>query len=159
MLYCLWMPRIVFGVSARVLAHSPPNIERNHTVMAAQDKKTRREDIDYESEFTERLTQLRMLQNISSRQMSMELGQNEGYMNKIENGKTMPSMEAFFLICAYLKITPEEFFLFCSKEGRLLCGCDRFLRLPEKKQGHIMLLMEDLQRPNFSESTENDASE
>lgn len=123
--------------------------------MASQDKKKRREFINYESEFMERLTQLRMLQKISSRKMSLDLGQNEGYMNKIENGKTMPSMEAFFLICAYLNITPEEFFSFCSRDGKALCGCDRFVQLPEKKQGHILLLMEDLQGSKSFGRTQN----
>lgn len=156
---------MLFPIQAQVFPHArfgaltAKSIERNYTIMAAQDKKTRREYIDYESEFMERLTQLRMLQNKSSRQMSMDLGQNEGYMNKIENGKTLPSMEAFFLICAYLKITPEEFFSFCSKDEKSICGCDRFLRLPEKKQGHILLLMEDLQRPKSLGNTESGDSD
>ena len=42
--------------------------------------------------------------------MSLSIGQNPGYINNIENGKNYPSMEAFFYICDYLGITPQEFF-------------------------------------------------
>ena len=42
--------------------------------------------------------------------MSLSIGQNENYINQIENGKTMPSIQAFFYICEYLKISPKEFF-------------------------------------------------
>ncbi len=38
------------------------------------------------------------------------MGQNENYINHIENGKSMPSMQGFFYICEYFNITPKEFF-------------------------------------------------
>ncbi|MFI3142236.1 MAG: helix-turn-helix transcriptional regulator [Clostridia bacterium] len=38
------------------------------------------------------------------------MGQNEGYINRIESGKTLPSMNAFLFICDYLKVSPSEFF-------------------------------------------------
>lgn len=41
--------------------------------------------------------------------MSLSLGQNESYINRIENGKAFPSMQVFFYICEYLDITPREF--------------------------------------------------
>ena len=46
----------------------------------------------------------------SAREMSLALGQNPSYINRIENGKALPSMQGFFSICDYLKITPAEFF-------------------------------------------------
>ena len=42
--------------------------------------------------------------------MSLALGQNPSYINRIENGKALPSMQGFFSICEYLQITPGDFF-------------------------------------------------
>ncbi|MEQ2520121.1 helix-turn-helix transcriptional regulator [Ruthenibacterium sp. CLA-JM-H11] len=58
----------------------------------------------------ERITQLRMQKNVSEYQMSMELGQNKGYIQGITSGRSLPSMTMFFEICDYFEITPEEFF-------------------------------------------------
>ena len=64
----------------------------------------------YEDFFRTRLAQLRMAKGVSARDMSLSLGQSESYMNKIENGKSLPSMQAFFYICEYLHISPKDFF-------------------------------------------------
>ena len=64
----------------------------------------------YEKEFSQRLAQLRLQKGISARDMSLSIGQNPGYINTIENGKSFPTMTNFFYICEYLNITPEEFF-------------------------------------------------
>lgn len=66
--------------------------------------------MDYEKLFAQRLTLLRQNKGVSARDMSLSLGQSECYINKIENGKAMPSMRVFFYICDYLNITPEKFF-------------------------------------------------
>lgn len=64
----------------------------------------------YEIDFQIRLAKLRMQKGVSARDMSLSIGQNPSYINNIENGKALPSMSAFFFICDYLNITPEEFF-------------------------------------------------
>lgn len=64
----------------------------------------------YEIDFQIRLAKLRMQKGVSARDMSLSIGQNAGYINNIENGKALPSMSAFFFICDYLDIAPEEFF-------------------------------------------------
>lgn len=62
-------------------------------------------------EFTQkRIGQLRTEKGVSARDMSMSLGQNPGYINHIENGKALPSLQALFWICDYFKITPKQFF-------------------------------------------------
>ena len=61
-------------------------------------------------QFSTRLAQLRMEKGISARTMSIELGQNVSYINRIENGKALPSLTQFFNICDYLGITPRDFF-------------------------------------------------
>lgn len=61
-------------------------------------------------EFGMRISELRIGKGSSARDMSLSIGLNEGYINNIENGHNYPSMEAFFNICEYFGITPQEFF-------------------------------------------------
>lgn len=62
-------------------------------------------------EFTQnRIAQLRTQKGVSARDMSLSLGQNENYINQIENKKAMPSLQGLFYICEYFKITPQQFF-------------------------------------------------
>lgn len=63
-----------------------------------------------EKDFSMRLAKLRTKKNVSARDMSLSMGQNPGYINNIETGKSMPSLSGFFYICDYLGITPSEFF-------------------------------------------------
>lgn len=60
--------------------------------------------------FANRLTQLRTAKNVSAREMSLALGQNPGYINSIETGKSMPSMLNFLYICEYFQLEPKDFF-------------------------------------------------
>lgn len=64
----------------------------------------------YEKEFALRLSTLRNQRGVSARDMSLSLGQNPGYINTIENGKSFPTMSNFFYICEFLHVTPQEFF-------------------------------------------------
>ena len=64
----------------------------------------------YEDFFALRLFQLRQTKGNSARDMSLSIGQNTNYINHIENRKMFPSMQAFFYICEYLGVTPQEFF-------------------------------------------------
>ena len=63
-----------------------------------------------EDNFAERLSQLREARQVSAREMSLAIGQNCSYINRIENKKAFPSMQCFFYICDYLQISPQEFF-------------------------------------------------
>lgn len=85
----------------------------------------------YEEEFSTRLAKLRSKKGVSSREMSLSIGQNSGYISNIECGKALPSMSVFFFICDYLNITPSEFFDMDSED-------------PEK----INLLLKDLKKLN-----------
>lgn len=64
----------------------------------------------YEDFIAERIAALRMQKNVSAREMSLAIGQNSSYINRIENKITQPSMQCFFYICEYLGVTPAEFF-------------------------------------------------
>ncbi|MBQ7954543.1 MAG: helix-turn-helix transcriptional regulator [Lachnospiraceae bacterium] len=60
--------------------------------------------------FYKRLSTLREQKGISARNMSLSIGQCESYINSIENKKILPSMSAFFYMCEYLDISPQDFF-------------------------------------------------
>lgn len=59
---------------------------------------------------SQRIAQLRMEKGVSARDMSLSIGQNENYINHIENGKMMPSLQVFFYICDYFTISASQFF-------------------------------------------------
>lgn len=63
-----------------------------------------------EKDFSLRLARLREAKVVSARDMSLSMGQNPGYINNIESGKSMPSLTGIFYICEYLEITPKDFF-------------------------------------------------
>ena len=64
----------------------------------------------YREEFATRLADLRNARGVSAREMSLSIGQNPGYIHNIECGRALPSMECFFYICEYLRISPSGFF-------------------------------------------------
>ena len=59
---------------------------------------------------SKRIAQLRIKKNVSARAMSQTLGQNDSYINRIENGNSMPSLENFSYILDYLGVSASEFF-------------------------------------------------
>lgn len=101
--------------------------------------------MDYLDWFSQRLSELRAQKGVSARDMSLSLGQSESYINKIENRRTLPSMNGFFYICEYLDITPQEFFnaeaASPQKPKMLLREIERLA--PEQAE-HIMQLVRDL---------------
>ncbi len=66
--------------------------------------------LDYPNFIRERITELRLQKGVSSRDMSLSLGQSASYINKIENRRTLPSLTGFLYICEYFDITPQDFF-------------------------------------------------
>ena len=65
---------------------------------------------EFEEFFCKRLSELRYQKNLSARDMSLTIGQGQGYINSIENKNSMPSWQGFYYICEFLKISPTEFF-------------------------------------------------
>ena len=113
----------------------------------AEKNKKRKEYIDYEAKMGERLEQLRLLSKVSGREMSLAIGLSEGYINKIENGKALPSFQNFFYICDYLDVAPKEFFTLLEMEetSDLLRFLRLYANLSKRQQEHILLFIEDLQ--------------
>lgn len=98
-----------------------------------------------EKDFSLRLAQLREKKGVSARDMSLSIGQNPGYINNIESGKSMPSLSGIFYICDYLGITPSEFFDIDSKNPTRLNDVIKDLkRLNDKQLNTIATLIKDI---------------
>ena len=99
----------------------------------------------YKEKFSNRLSQLRLKKGVSARDMSLSIGQNPGYINNIETGKSLPSMMGFFYICDYLNITPMEFFNFDSSHPKELDSIYNDLnKLTDSQFKNIKEIVEDL---------------
>lgn len=64
----------------------------------------------YEDFVAERIKSLRKEKKISAREMSLAIGQNVNYINRIEQKHNLPSLQGLFYICEYFKISPRDFF-------------------------------------------------
>ena len=66
--------------------------------------------MDYAEFIRNRITQLRLVKNVSEYQMSLDLGHSKSYIQGITSGRALPSMNEFISICDYFEITPNDFF-------------------------------------------------
>ena len=99
-------------------------------------------------EFASRISSLRMQRGVSARDMSLSIGQNPGYINSIESGKSLPSMTVFFYICEYLHLTPKEFFDVEISEPQELNRLMTYAKkLNYRQLEHITSVVEDLTNP------------
>lgn len=98
-----------------------------------------------EKDFALRLATLRTKKGVSARDMSLSIGQNPGYINNIESGKSSPSLAGIFYICEYLGITPSEFFDIDLENPEKLKGIIEDLKkLNDKQLDTIATLVKDL---------------
>ena len=65
---------------------------------------------DLKKRVAKRLKFFRTLKGVSAKQMSIDIGKNEGYISSIENEKALPSFECFVDIVKYIGITCDFFF-------------------------------------------------
>lgn len=87
-----------------------------------------------------RLRFLRNERRMSARELSLSLGQNESYINKIETAQRSLPMNVFFRICDVLDVTPEQFF---SESLKNIKPRDReilelFYKLPPEQAEHFL---------------------
>lgn len=73
----------------------------------------------YEDFVANRIIQLRRQKKISAREMSLAIGQNVNYINRIEHKYNLPSLQGLFYICEYFNISPKEFFDSTGKSNPL----------------------------------------
>ena len=97
------------------------------------------------TDFSKRLTELRINKDVSAREMSLSIGLSEGFINKIENGGPLPNMTNFLYICDYLGISPRDFFDF---EAELPANvrelCDLVKTLPGKQVDGLIALVKSI---------------
>ncbi len=91
-----------------------------------------------EKDFAMRLATLRTKKNVSAREMSLAIGQNQGYINHIETGQGTPSLSGIFYICEYLGITPSEFFDIDSPNPAKLSKITEYLKKLDDQQLDIV---------------------
>ena len=105
--------------------------------------------MDYEMKFSGRLSALRQRKDISARELSLSLGMNAGYINRIEQGKALPTMKIFFMICRNLEVTPMEFFNFEISRPAEIRKLDAYLcHLNERQFADVSGIVTDLSRLN-----------
>lgn len=56
-----------------------------------------------------RITELRLMRNVSEYQMSLELGQSKSYVQGITSGKSLPSIKQLYNIADYFNMSLAEF--------------------------------------------------
>ena len=99
----------------------------------------------FEEVFYKRLSELRIKKGVSARDMSLSMGQNPGYINNIESGKSMPSLIGIFYICDYLGITPSEFFdMDAQNPTKLNEIIANLKRLDDRQLDTISMLIRDI---------------
>lgn len=103
----------------------------------------------YEEEFPARLARLRAKEGVPSREMSLSIGQNPGYISNIECGKALPSMSVFFCICEYLNVSPGDFFETENENPEKIQTLVKNLKqLDEEQLGTISELFQGLLKAN-----------
>ena len=100
-----------------------------------------------EKDFSLRLAQLREKKGVSARDMSLSIGQNPGYINNIECGKSMPSLSGIFYICEYLGISPSDFFdMDNPNPTKLLEVIHDLKRLNDKQLAAVSMIIKEIIR-------------
>lgn len=98
-----------------------------------------------EKDFALRLARLREKKGVSARDMSLSMGQNPGYINNIETGKSLPSLTGIFYICEYLGVSPSEFFdMNVADPSKLDTIVNDMKKLDDRQLDTIAMLVKDL---------------
>lgn len=78
--------------------------------------------------------------------MSLALGQNETFINKIETGRSFTTISSFLNICDYLCVSPSDFFnaevKSSTEDAREMTRL--FRRLSPRQSKYVLELLRDL---------------
>lgn len=100
-----------------------------------------------EKDFSLRLARLREEKGVSARDMSLSMGQNPGYINNIESGKSMPSLTGIFYICEYLGITPKDFFDIDNNDpAKIREIAEASKGLTSEQLNHVIAIINDIKK-------------
>lgn len=61
-------------------------------------------------EFGQNVAKYRIKANLSAYELSLRIGKDASYINKLENGKANSTLNVIFKICEVLGIEPEKLF-------------------------------------------------
>ena len=101
-----------------------------------------------------RIDELRIKKNVSEYKMGLDLGKSQGYIQTITSGRTMPSMGAFFDLCAYFEIEPAEFFDPKIKNPSLIHDVINIIKeMPESDIKLFLSLLKRYQELNSPQSS------
>ncbi len=101
------------------------------------------------TEFANRLNELMEINNRTARDISLNIGQNSGYVNSILNERAYPSMEVFFKICDELNITPVDFFDTDMRYPDMINRIIPYIKKLDKEQlENVALLIETIAKNN-----------
>lgn len=109
--------------------------------------------MDYETYLREKISSLRLERNISEYQLSLDLGKCKTYIQAITSGKSLPSFQAFFDLCEYFDLTPEEFF---SRSADTSAQCRRVQKKAAQLSKADLELLEQLLDRMLSKNTERE---
>lgn len=101
--------------------------------------------MDYLNFFSQRLNELRTQKGVSSaRHESFSRSMRELYY-KIENQKSLPSMNVFFYICDFFDIHPKDFFDMTLENPTTTNELfEKISKLTPEQQQHFLFLIDDL---------------
>ncbi|MGI5897356.1 MAG: helix-turn-helix domain-containing protein [Oscillospiraceae bacterium] len=94
--------------------------------------------------FLKRLTQLRLEKDVSAREMSLDLGQNPGYISRIENRQSLPSFENICYICDYFHLSLPEFFSETPNALKSNELSEKLKKLTTTQLTHLEYVVDDL---------------
>ena len=103
--------------------------------------------VKYEDFVKNRITELRMKEDISEYTLSTRLGHSKGYIYDISSGRALPPLKEFFEICRYFKITPQEFFDTETEDPQIVSeAMEGFKQLEPEDQKAILTLINSLKK-------------
>ena len=101
--------------------------------------------LDYLEWIPRRISELRIQKGVSARDMSLSLGQSASYINKIENGRTLPSVAGLLYICEFFDLTPQEFFNVQAPSPKKASELYSVIeKLSPEQSEHILQVVKDL---------------
>ena len=92
-----------------------------------------------------RITELRLKKNVSERQMSVDLGMGENYIQGITSGNSLPSLKVLEKIAGYFELTLSEFFYENEKTALVQTAAQMMTELNEED---IIFVISPIKRLN-----------
>lgn len=97
--------------------------------------------------FRDRITELRLLEGISERSLSLDIGRAKSYIQQITSGKITPTIITLFQLCERFSLDPQEFFDPDYHNPELLQkALNHLKKLSDDNINYLIILMEKLEK-------------